>query len=243
MALRSAEPAIEAFSRAVHLNPALPASWKALHGLYAMTGRHADAETAATHVATLAALPVPVVTATSMYADGELLAAEQMIRPFLLQNPEHIQGMRVLARIGMKLGVLDDAELLLEALLERSPDYRAARYDYVQVLLDRQRIQKARAELDKLLKEEPTNPAFRTAYATALVGLGEAEQGVRLYRQLLAEVPANPTAAEARAWKQHASEVHLSIAHALKTLGRTQEAVESYRAAAATRPDYGDAYW
>jgi tetratricopeptide (TPR) repeat protein len=243
LALRSAEPAIEAFSRAVHLNPALPASWKALQGLYGMTGRQADAKTAATHVATLAAQPVPVVTATSMYADGEFLAAEQMIRAFLLKHPEHIEGMRLLARIGMKLGVLDDAELLLEALLERAPDYRAARYDYVQVLLDRQRIKKAREELDKLLKEEPANPAYRTAYATALVGLGEAEQGVRLYRELLAEVPERPPAGEARSWNQHASEVHLSVAHALKTLGRTQEAVESYRAAASTRPDYGDAYW
>jgi tetratricopeptide (TPR) repeat protein len=243
LAVRSAEPAIEAFSRAVHLNPALPASWKALQGLYGMTGRHADAQTAATHVATLAALPVPVVTATSMFADGEILAAEQMIRAFLLKQPEHIEAMRVLARIGMKLGVLDDAELLLEALLERAPDYRAARYDYVQVLLDRQRIQKAREELDRLLKEEPANPAYRTAYATALVGLGEAEEGVRIYRELLAELPEKPPAAEARSWKQHASEIHLSAAHALKTLGRTQEAIESYRAAAATRPDYGDAYW
>ena len=243
LASRAAEPAIEAFSRAVHLNPALPASWKALQGLYAMTGRKAEAETAAKHVATLAGLPLPVVTATSMFADGEILAAEQMIRPFLLKNPEHIEGMRLLARIGMKVGVLDDAELLLEALLERAPDYRAARYDYVQVLLDRQRIQRAREELDKLLKEEPANSAYRTAYATALVGLGEAEQGVRRYRDLLAEVPGKPAAAEARSWNQHASELHLSVAHALKTLGRTQEAVDSYHSAAAIRPDYGDAYW
>jgi tetratricopeptide (TPR) repeat protein len=243
LALRAAEPAIEAFARAVHLNPALPASWKALQRLYSMTGRQAEADTAATHIATLAGLPVPVMTATSMFADGEILAAEQMIRQFLLNNPEHLEGMRLLARIGMKLGVLDDAELLLEALLERAPDYRAARYDYVQVLLDRQRIQKAREELEKLLGEEPVNPAYRTAYATALVGLGEAEQGVRLYRELLAELPEKPAAAEMRSWSQHASEVQLSVAHALKTLGRTQEAVESYRAAAATRPDYGDAYW
>jgi tetratricopeptide (TPR) repeat protein len=243
VALRSAEPAIEAFSRAVHLNPALPASWKALQGLCGMTGRQADAETAAQHVATLAALPVAVMTATSMFADGEILVAEQMIRAFLLQNPEHIEGMRLLARIGMKLGVLDDAELLLEAVLERAPDYRAARFDYVQVLLDRARIQKARDELEALLKDEPTNIAYRTSHATALVGLGEAEQGIARYRELLAELPQKPAGAEPRQWQQHTAAVQLSVAHALKTLGRTPEAIESYRAAAASRPDYGDAYW
>ena len=40
-----------------------------------------------------------------------------------------------------------------------------------------------------------------------------------------------------------APDLHLSIAHALKTLGRQQEAIEAYRAAAAARPDFGDAYW
>ena len=35
----------------------------------------------------------------------------------------------------------------------------------------------------------------------------------------------------------------MSIAHALKTLGRQQEAIESYRTAAACRPSFGDAYW
>ena len=38
--------------------------------------------------------------------------------------------MRLLARIGMELDVLDDAEMLLERVLTLAPDYRAARYDY-----------------------------------------------------------------------------------------------------------------
>jgi tetratricopeptide (TPR) repeat protein len=233
VALRSAEPAIEAFLRAVHLNPALPASWNALQRLFAMTGRRADAEMAAHHVATLAGLPVAVVTATSMFADGEIFAAEQMIRTFLLEHGNHIEGMRLLARIGIKLGILDDAELLLQAVLHLAPDYRAARYDYVQVLLDQQRPLKARVELDKLLAEEPSNVSYRTAYATALVTLGEAERGIRLYRELLSELPDAPAAAE----------IQLSVAHALKTLGRQQDSIAAYHTAAALRPGYGEAYW
>ncbi len=72
VALREAAPAIEAFLRAVNINPALPASWKALEVLYRMTGHATEAETAAAHVATLAKLPAEVVTATSMFADGEI---------------------------------------------------------------------------------------------------------------------------------------------------------------------------
>jgi tetratricopeptide (TPR) repeat protein len=38
-------------------------------------------------------------------------------------------------------------------------------------------------------------------------------------------------------------DVHLWLAHALKTVGRVPEAIDAYRAAAAARPDFGDAYW
>src|ERR1700727_841264 len=46
--------AIEAYRHAVYLNPALPASWKALQVLLRSAGRPEDAETAAAHVAKLA---------------------------------------------------------------------------------------------------------------------------------------------------------------------------------------------
>src|SRR5580692_4985254 len=78
--LRQAEPAIDAFLRAVNLNAALPASWKALQGLYKMTGQKANAEMAAAHVEKLAELPAEVITASTMFADGEVFPAERMIR-------------------------------------------------------------------------------------------------------------------------------------------------------------------
>jgi tetratricopeptide (TPR) repeat protein len=230
VALRFAAPAIEAFLRAVNLNPALPASWNALQILYRMTGQAANADMAESHVTTLAGLPAEVVTASSMFSDGDIHEAERIVRRYLLAHGNHIEAMRLLAKIGTKLDVLDDAELLLEAVLVLAPDYRAARFDYVNVLLQRHKHAKALEELDKLLKIEPTNRSYRTAQATAWVGLGAYERAIELYRELLIETP-------------QAAEVHLSVAHALKTLGRREEAIESYRTAAAIRPSYGDAYW
>ena len=230
VAMRAAAPAIEAFLRAVNLNPALPASWNALQVLFRMTGQVADAEMAANHVATLASLPSEVVTASGMFADGEVHEAERIVRKFLLTHGNHIEAMRLLAKIGTKLDVLDDAELLLDAVLVLAPDYQAARYDYVYVLLGRHKHVRAMQELDKLLKAGPDNRSYRAAYATACVGLGDNEKAVQLYRELLVEAP-------------RAADVQLSLAHALKTLGARTEAIESYRAAAALRPSYGDAYW
>jgi tetratricopeptide (TPR) repeat protein len=230
VALRDAPRAIDAFLRGVNINPALPSSWSMLEGLYRMTRDAKNAATAAEHVAILKRLPPQVVQATSLFSDGDLTPAENLIRAFLLQYGNHIEAMRLLARIGMARDVLNDAELLLEAVLTLAPDYRAARHDYALVLVERHKYQQAREELEKLLRLDPDNRQYRTLYATSCVGLGEHDKAIPLYRELLAGAP-------------QAADLHLSIAHSLKTLGKREEAIEAYRAAAAVRPSFGDAYW
>jgi|HubBroStandDraft_1064217.scaffolds.fasta_scaffold00041_15 tetratricopeptide (TPR) repeat protein len=233
VSLRDAPRAIEAFLGAVNINPALPASWRTLHSLYRMTGQSENAEMAAGHVAALEKLPAEIITATALFSEGDFIPAENIVRAYLLKHGDHVEAMRLLARIGLALDILDDADILLEAVLKLAPDYRAARYDYAMALLRRHKHVQAIAELEKLLQLEPANRAFRTTYATANVGLGEHERALELYRELVVDAPLGTQSAE----------LHLSVAHSLKALGRRQEAIESYRAAAAARPAYGDAYW
>ena len=228
--LRSAALAIEAFERAVTLSSALPASWKALEVLYRMSGRAGAARKAAAEVQNLAKLPPEIVTAFSMFADNEIADAEQLLRQYLLGHGDHVEGMRLLAQIGVKMDVYDDAEILLESALKLAPAYDALRYDYALVLLRRHKHLRAREELAKLLAKDPRNPLYRTTNATICTGFGDYDQALPMYRGVLDESPGN-------------ADVHLSIAHALKTVGRTDEAIESYRAAAAARPRFGDAYW
>ena len=234
VAMKDAPQAIQAFLQAVAINPALPASWGMLEGLYRMCGDAGNAGTAAAHVAKLKTLPQEVITATGLFSDGELLAAEKIIRAFLLANGDHIEAMRLLARIGAALEVFDDAELLLEAVLERAPNYIAARHDYANVLLGRHKYSQALAELDKLLGPDPANRQYRTLHATAAVGLGDHARAITLYQDLLRDAPPG---------SPNAAELHLSIAHSLKTLGRSTDAIDEYRAAAGERSGFGDAYW
>jgi tetratricopeptide (TPR) repeat protein len=230
VARKDASPAIDALLRAVNINPALPTSWRMLEGLYRLTGDAQSAATAAAHVATLARLPPEVVTATSLFSDGELAPAEQIVRAYLLRHGDQPEAMRLLARIGIARDVLDDAEVLLEAVLTLAPDYQAARRDYADVLVKRHRYALARQEIERLLEIEPCNPDYLMLAATTAVGLGENERAIGLYEQMLADAPGS-------------ADVNLWIAHALKTVGRVPEAIEAYRAAAAARPDFGDAYW
>ncbi|HEY1890422.1 MAG TPA: sulfotransferase [Steroidobacteraceae bacterium] len=230
VALRQASEAIDAFLRAVNINPALPASWRLLESLYRMGGRTQEAEQAAGHVATLGQLPSEIVTATALFCDGEIAAAEEVTRAYLRLHGDHVEAMRLLARIGVERDVLDDAHLLLEKVVELAPDYDLARFEYAQVLAKRHLFLEARAQVERLLEVEPGNRSYRTLHALTLVGLGQHEQALKVHRELLAGA-AQP------------AELHLSIAHSLKTMGATEAAVAEYRAAASARPAYGEAYW
>jgi predicted Zn-dependent protease len=230
VALKRAPEAIEAFLRGVNVNPALPASWHMLEGLYRMSGRTAEAAQAAAHAATLKKLPAAVVTATALFHDGELAEAEQIVRDFLLREGHHVEAMRLLARIGLEHDVLDNAQLLLEAVLDLEPDYHAARFEYAQTLCRRHLYSEAQAQAERLLAVDRSNRDYRTLHAMTCVGLGQHERAIELYRALL------PGAI-------HPAELHLSIAHSMKTLGRQAPAIAEYHAAAAAREGFGDAWW
>src|SRR5258707_2347420 len=234
VALKDAPRAIEAYERAVAINPALPPAWGMLEGLYKMVGDEAHRQVAAAHARKLKAIPPEVITATGLFCEGDLSAAENLIRAFLLRHGDHVEAMRLLARIGVARDVLDDAEVLLAAALKMAPDYIELRRDYACVLLDRHKHAEAIAELDGLLKLDPKNIDYRTLRATATVGLGDHEGGVRGFADVLAD-----TSPESRL----AADLHLSIAHSLKTLGRRAESIEEYRKAIEGRPNFGDAYW
>jgi tetratricopeptide (TPR) repeat protein len=234
VALKDAPRAIEAYERAVQINPALPASWNMLEGLYRMVGNDSRRQLAAVHATKLKSLPPEVITATGMFCEGELAASERLIRAFLQRHGDHVEAMRLLARIGVARDILDDAEVLLAAALAMAPDYVELRRDYACVLLDRHKDADAIAELDKLLALDPKNIDYRTLHATATVGLGNHEGGIRGFAEVLADV-----SPESRL----AADLHLSIAHAQKTLGRRAEAIDAYKQAIRVRPNFGDAYW
>ena len=238
VALRNAPSAIADLRMAVAINPALAMAWRILDGLFRMTGDTAGGALAAKHRAHLASLPPPIVNAKVLYGDGEVDRAEMQIRRFLLDAGDHPEAMRLLAQIGHLRNVLDDAELLYAGVLVMVPDHHEARQEYVQVLIARHKFPQARAELEPLLKLDPANHAHRIQAATIRVGLGDFKGVIPVYREMLRETTNdNPEA------RLHRADLNLWLGHALKTEGRTDEAIEAYMAATTERPDFGDAWW
>ncbi|MCC5795466.1 MAG: sulfotransferase [Chromatiales bacterium] len=222
--------AIAAYQQAVAANPALPASWNALAELLREQGDEAAASRARAQHERLAALPPELVSVASFMHEDRLWKAEQLCRAFLRQQPHHPEAMRLLANLGLRLHVLDDAEYLLESVLEMAPGFLLARIDYVHVLQRRQKYQRAREEARKVRDSEPDNPAFEMLYANQCMATGDYQSALDIYDRLIAAHPDNP-------------ELHLVRGHARKTIGRQADAIMDYQSAAAIRPSFGDAWW
>jgi tetratricopeptide (TPR) repeat protein len=222
--------AIAAYEHAVALNQTLAASWNALTDLYGALGDTKQAELAAANARRLVNLPPAVVSATNVLSEGDIYGAEDMVRRHLLTHPDDIEAMRLLARIGVRLEIFDDAEFLLESVLVFQADYHAARFEYAGVLIQRHKFALARVQAERLLALDPDNRDYCIALANAWVGLGRHEEALQIYQKLASKSPL-------------AADLHLSIGHALKTLGRQAAAIEAYRQAAAVHPSFGDAYW
>ena len=163
-------------------------------------------------------LPPQLLQGSRLLGEGQLDAAERLVRGYLLKHGPHAQGMHLLARIAIARGVLDDAELLLEEVLGRSPGYHEARADLAAVLGQRRRYLPAFMHARRLLEIDPRNPAWCLLYAKTCDGLGEYDEAIRMYRQLLRQIPGEP-------------DFELAIAHDLRHRGNADEAVAGFRAA------------
>ena len=229
LALDQPDAALAAFRHAVGLNNSLLASWRALAALL-QPHDTAAAQDAATRYQRLHALPRELLSVRNMMAEGRHYRAEQLCRAFLKQNPSHVEAMRLLADMGIRAGVLDDAEFILESALEFEPDNRFARHDYVRVLYLRQKYAESLRQAKRLLEEDPDNDEYRVSYANQCVAVGDYDTALQIYDEVIERV-------------QDRHLLQLLRGHALKTIGDAAPAIEAYRMAYAARPDFGDAYW
>ena len=222
--------ALLAFARAVELNNCLLESWRVLEQLYRAAGQLAQSQQAGAQVAVLCALPRGIQLACARFFDGDRVVAEEMIRQYMAEHGEHVEALRLLAKMATDAGAEYDAEIMLQRAVALAPEHETARHELALVLLSRQKHTAARAQVRQLLAASPGHPAYRRLDAEAAAGTGNYHEALPLYGGLLQETPQDP-------------DLYLAIGNALKTTGKTAEAIDSYHYAIAARPGYGEAFW
>lgn len=221
--------ALAAYRYAAQLNPSLVASVKGAAELAARR-EPAAAQAAQAELKRLSNLPKPLLAVMNHLAEGRILKAEDICRAFLKKNPTHTEGMRLLADIGMRLSVLDDAEFLLESAVALEPKNAQLRLDYIQVLRKRQKHDAALQQAKHLYQQDKTNPLFQSHLAVESMQVGDYEQAFALFDAVLDKLPGDPVTLTSKG-------------HALKTYGDQEKAVDAYRAATTSSPGHADAYY
>ena len=229
-ALGRTDEALAAYQNAVAYNTGLLASWRMLAQLHAEAGRTEAAAFAAAQCQYLESLPPELQAVVSLIHERRLGLAERQVRAFLQSHGHHTEAMRLLADIGVRYNSFDDAEFLLESCLVLEPANTNAHFDYVNLLHKRQKFGAALEQAADLRRKAPDKPQFDLLYANQALAVGHFNEALAIYRRELTQTPENPT-------------LHLSVGHALKTVGKQGEAIEAYRDAYRVRPEFGDAYW
>jgi tetratricopeptide (TPR) repeat protein len=223
--------AITVLKRAVAIEPKLPASWKLMGELFLVNEDEKSSAEAINQSLLASSVEPDVIRTAELFKAGKIAQAERLVRRFLTQNPTNVNAIRLLADIGIKIGMLEDAEKLLVRCLELAPEFHVARLNYAHVLNKKEKLAPALAQVDHLLKAQPKKEyAYLLLRASILVKIGNFEQARQCYEYLLSNF-------EPRAG------IALSYAHTLKTIGQQQEAIDAYRQTIELKPSFGDAYW
>lgn len=222
--------ALQAYAQACRFNPALVASWRGQLEILTRGGHTREAAQVGAQLEYLKRLPKPLVIVLDLVSQGKLLKAEDLCRKFLRKVPHHVEAMRLLADIGIRFGVLADAEFLLESAHEFEPDNARVHMDYVQALRKRQKFGPALEQARQLLETSPENPQFQSIYAIECMQTGDYDQALSLFDRVLERIPGDPITLTSKG-------------HAYKTCGQYDEAVASYRGALLSKPQHGEAWY
>jgi tetratricopeptide (TPR) repeat protein len=222
--------AVRALVHTVELKPDLAEAWGGLADQRRLLGDAKGADEARARQLGCAAGDPMLLEAGAALVEGRLAVAERLLRDILKVRPAEIAAIRMLAEVATRLGRYEDAEALLVRCLELAPGFTPARHNLAVVLYRQTKAAAALVEIEALLTEDPANPGYCNLQAAALGQVGEYGRAIEIYETLLKAYPVQP-----KGW--------MSYGHALKTVGRQDDAIAAYRKAIDLKPDLGEAWW
>ena len=230
LSLNEPEEAWDAAERAVTLDPSLIQCWQYLMPLREKF-QPTSVEAARNQCDFLARLPPELRTVISYLSSNRLNDAERLAKHFLREHKTHSEGMRLLAEVFTRKNVLDEAQFILETLVELNPGNVNARLQLFHVLMRRQRFHAAFAIAEKLWADHPRdNHEIKRAFTSSAFAVGRVTEAQKLYAELAADFP-----------NDHRIPVHQG--HIFNAVGDRENAIASFKRASALKPTHGDSYW
>ena len=156
--------------------------------------------------------------------------AEKIYRNVLMQDPDNVDALRLLASIAMRARQWGDGVALLEKALRISPDYFQGWMDLGLGLQEQDRLAEALDAFGHAMRINPDKANPHTAAGTATAMAGRHEQSLEFFNEALKRDPGSPGALA-------------GIGNILKTIGDQEAAIRSYRECIKHNDEHGDTYW
>lgn len=225
-----ATEAIEAYAKALHLEPGRPGIEDKM--LRARESRDSEPPTVVGGRLRRKqrAFASQLATAAEHEDKGERDQAETIYRDILKQDPDHVEASRLLAGIAAEHEQYREAVVFLRRALELAPDYTRAWVDLANVQRKMEEYDDAIATAEKVIELGPDTPEAHLLLASVLGVADRHEEAIAAYEKVLLLAPGKTGAL-------------CSMAHHLKTIGKTDDAVARYRECIATRNGHAEAYW
>jgi tetratricopeptide (TPR) repeat protein len=224
------EEALASLEKARGLEPKRASVEQKLGKVLALLGRGSEADRAFESSFRLTPHRETLVRGVELQRQGDLEAAEKLYRAVLIEDPEDVDALRLLASIAMSARQVGDAEVLLKRALELAPDFFQARMDLGLAQQEQDKLHEAAKTFRHAARLEPRRAQPWTALATTLGMGGRHDESLQAYESALERDPTNPFALT-------------GIGHVLKTIGRQDEAVDAYRRCAKHHPAHGEAHF
>ena len=161
---------------------------------------------------------------------GNIQEAENIYRAVLVQDPDNVDALRLLAGVAMRAKQWGDAEVLLEKALRMAPDFYQGWMDLGLARQEQDRTDDALDAYGRAIRVEPGKAAGYAASGTVLGMAGRHDEAIEFFEQATDRDPSHAGA-------------HAGRGHILKTIGRADDAIAAYRECIRHNPGHGEAWW
>ena len=225
-----ADEALDCLRRITELTPDQSAAHFDLSNGLAKTGKADEAQAALEESFRLDPLRQKLFEAIRRHREGKTKEAEFGFREVLREEPTNVTATRMLGAIALDEQRYRLATRLLRNAVKLAPDYFGAWVDLSRALMDGDNHTEAREAVITVIDLE-----CELAYPYVLLGnletkAGDYDAAVIAYEKALDKQPDHGGALA-------------GLGHALKTIGKQEQAIDRYRSCIRSYPAFGEAYW
>jgi len=222
--------AVDAFHRALKLDPKRQAARMKLGQVLMLLGRTDEAEALKAEFIDLDQDNQDIARAAELETEEKYAEAEKIYRQILTRHPDNVSAMRLWARLGSQRERYAEAELILLEAVKVAPGFARAWTDLCKAQFEQEKHAETIDSAKRLIKLNPRLPDGHVWLAAAAAATGRHKEAIEAFDNALEIAP------------QHVGAL-CGKGNACRTFGDQDAAIAAFRRCIEVNPLHAEAYW